>query len=84
VMALGTADAAAVTATMHSMPVTDMYNDAVAIRADGRVLHKMYLAQVKAPIQSTYRDDVYKILASTPGSEAFRPLGDGGCPLVKG
>ncbi len=43
----------------------------------------MYLMQVKTPAESKYRDDVYKILATTPGAQAFRPLNEGGCPLVK-
>ena len=68
---------------MHATPVNDMYNDNVPIRADGRVLSKMYLMQVKSPAQSAYRGDVYKILSTTPGKEVFRPLAESECPLVK-
>jgi branched-chain amino acid transport system substrate-binding protein len=60
-----------------------MYNDNIVIRADGRVLTKMYLAEVKAPSDSAYSDDVYKILSATPGADAFRPLTESECPLVR-
>ena len=68
---------------MRAMPVNDMYNDNVRIRQDGRVLSKMYLMQVKAPAASVYPDDVYTILSTTPGEEAFRPLSESECSLVK-
>jgi branched-chain amino acid transport system substrate-binding protein len=55
----------------------------VAIRADGRALSKMYLAQVKTPAESAYPDDDYKIVSSTPGAEAFRPLAESECSLVR-
>ncbi len=60
-----------------------MYNEDVAIRTDGRVLHKMYLVQVKKPDESRYKFDCYKILTSWPGDQVFRPLAKGNCPLVK-
>ena len=78
----GTKDPKTVAAKMREMPVNDMYNDNVRIRPDGRVLHKMYLLQVKAPAESKYPHDDYHILAQTPGEEAFRPMDQGGCPLV--
>jgi branched-chain amino acid transport system substrate-binding protein len=53
------------------------------IRTDGRMVHDMYLAQVKTPAESKAPWDYYKILATIPGDEAFRPEKDGGCPLVK-
>ncbi len=83
VQACGSTDPVTVAARMHAMPVDDMYNDAVAIRPDGRVLHEMMLARVKAPSASRYPNDVYDIVARVPGAEAFRPLNEGGCPLVK-
>jgi branched-chain amino acid transport system substrate-binding protein len=83
VRAAGSTDAPAVAAAMRAMPVNDMYNDNVRIRQDGRVLSKMYLMQVKAPTESAYRDDVYTILSTTPGEEAFRPLSESECSLVK-
>lgn len=53
------------------------------IRADGRHMHDMFLMQVKSPEESKGEDDVFKVLATIPAEEAFRPLEDGGCPLVK-
>ena len=53
------------------------------IRADGRKIHPMYLFQVKTPEESKDGWDVFKLLATIPGDEAFRPLAAGGCPLVQ-
>ena len=53
------------------------------VRIDGRVMREMYLAQVKSPAESKYPFDYLKILQTIPRDEAFRPLKDGGCPLVK-
>ena len=78
----GGKDATAVVAKMKATPVNDMYNDNVQIRPDGRVLHTMYLMQVKSPEQSKYPHDDYIVLAKTPGAEAYRPMSQGGCPLV--
>jgi branched-chain amino acid transport system substrate-binding protein len=60
-----------------------MYNKNVTVRPDGRVLHTMYLVQVKKPEESTYKYDYYRIVSSRPGEEVFRPTNEGGCPLVK-
>jgi P27 family predicted phage terminase small subunit len=57
--------------------------DTVRIRNDGRVLSKMYLVQVKSPAASAYADDVYKMLSTTPGEEAFRPLTESQCNLIR-
>lgn len=54
-----------------------------SLREDGRVLHDMYLLQVKKPDESKKPFDYYKVLATIPAAEAFRPLKDGGCPLIK-
>ena len=83
VKAAGTKDPTAVAAKMREMKVNDMYNKDVAIRADGRVLHTMYLVQVKKPDESKYKFDYYKVLTSRPGDQVFRPLAEGNCPLVK-
>ena len=83
VQAAGTDEAMAVAAKMRATPVNDMYNDNVQIRADGRVLHEMNLVQVKAPSESKYPFDYYKILTTIPGENAFRPLSQSECPLVK-
>jgi branched-chain amino acid transport system substrate-binding protein len=53
------------------------------LRIDGRVLRDMYLFQVKKPEESKGEWDLYRLVATIPAAEAFRPLGDGGCPLVK-
>ena len=81
--AVGSTDLKAITAKMHELPVKDMYNDDVRIRPDGRVLHKMYLVQVKSPDESKAQYDYYKVLAEIPGDQAFRPMEEGHCPYVK-
>jgi branched-chain amino acid transport system substrate-binding protein len=83
VKAAGTKDPTVVAAKMREMKVNDMYNKDVAIRVDGRVLHTMYLVQVKKPDESKYKFDYYKVLTSRPGDQVFRPLAEGNCPLVK-
>ncbi|MBX5454445.1 MAG: ABC transporter substrate-binding protein [Acidobacteriia bacterium] len=77
-----TTDPRTVAARMHQMPVNDMNNTNVAIRADGRVMCTMYLMQVKSPAQSRAPFDVYQELTAMPNGSAFRPLAEGGCPLV--
>ena len=54
-----------------------------ALREDGRVIHDMLLVQVKKPEESKKPFEYYKVLSTIPGERAFRPLKDGGCPLVK-
>jgi branched-chain amino acid transport system substrate-binding protein len=83
VEAAGTTDVDKVAAKMRELPVNDFYNDNVAIRLDGRVLVKMYLAQVKTPAESKSAQDVYKILGTIEGKNAFRPLSESQCPLVR-
>ena len=53
------------------------------VRADGRKIHDMYLFRVKAPDASTGPWDYYELVATIPAAEAFRPLAEGGCPLVQ-
>ena len=84
VKAAGTKDPTIVAQKMHEMKVNDMYNKDVAIRPDGRVLHNMYLVQVKKPEESKYKFDYYKVVTTSPGEKAFRPMSEGNCPLVKG
>ncbi|MBI5128656.1 MAG: ABC transporter substrate-binding protein [Rhodopseudomonas palustris] len=83
VKAAGTKDPTVVAKKMHEMKVNDMYNKDVAVRPDGRVLHTMYLVQVKKPDESKYKYDYYKVLKTSPGAEAFRPMSEGNCPLVQ-
>ena len=83
VKAAGTTDADAVVAKMKATPVNDMYNNDVKIREDGRVMHVMHLWQVKAPSESKYPYDFCKQVALISPAEAWRPLSEGGCPLIK-
>lgn len=83
VKAAGTLDADAVVAKMKASPVNDFYNTNVQIREDGRVMHVMYLWQVKTPAESKYPFDYCKLLATIQPAQAWRPLAQGGCPLVK-
>ena len=53
------------------------------IREDGRALHPVYLFQAKTPAESKQPWDVAKVITTTPAEEAWRPLNEGGCPLVK-
>jgi branched-chain amino acid transport system substrate-binding protein len=55
-----------------------------SIRPDGRKIHDMYLFEVKRPEESKYPWDYYKVRTTIPAAEAFRPLSQGGCPLVSG
>jgi len=83
VKASGTKDPTKVAATMKATPINDMYNTNVKIRPDGRVLNTMYLMEVKAPAESKYPHDDYKVLAKLPGDQAFRPMSEGSCPFVE-
>jgi branched-chain amino acid transport system substrate-binding protein len=78
------ADGKAVVAKMKSMPTDDPLFGKGTIRADGRKLHDAYLFEVKAPGESKYPGDFYKLKATIPANEAFRPLKEGSCPLVSG
>ena len=82
IAAAGTDEAKAVMAKMRERPVNDFYVKGGKLREDGRLVHDMYLAQVKTPAESKGPWDYYKILATIPGDQAFRSLAEGGCPLV--
>jgi branched-chain amino acid transport system substrate-binding protein len=81
--AIGTDEAPKVMAQMRATPVNDFFAKNGKIRIDGRMVHDMYLWEVKKPEESKGEWDLYKLLATVPGDEAFRPLDKGGCPLVK-
>ena len=83
VKAAGTDEAKAVAAKMKELPINDFMTKNGHIREDGRVIRDMYLMQVKTPEESTGACDLAKIIATIPGEQAFRPLSEGGCPLVK-
>ena len=78
------ADGKAVVAEMKKLPTDDPLFGKGTVRADGRKLHPAYLFEVKAPGDSKYPGDFYKLLATIPADEAFRPLKDGNCPLAGG
>jgi branched-chain amino acid transport system substrate-binding protein len=83
VKAAGTRDTKPVLAKMRSTPVRDAFTDNGVLREDGRMVHSMFLLEVKKPEESKAPWDYYKVLAEVPGDQAFRPMKDGGCPLVK-
>jgi branched-chain amino acid transport system substrate-binding protein len=77
-------DGRAVVAKMKEMPTDDPLFGKGSIRVDGRKIHAAYLFEVKKPEESKYPGDDYKLRATIPAAEAFRPLKDGACPLVSG
>ena len=83
VEAAGTLDGPTVAAKMREMPVNDFMTHNGKIREDGRLVRDMYLFRVKSPEESRYKFDYYKLLATIPGDEAFKPMEEGGCPLLK-
>ena len=83
IQAAGTDQAEAVMAKMRELPVNDMFTKGGILREDGRMVHDMYLMQVKEPGESSGEWDLYKVLAVIPGQEAFRTLAESACPAVK-
>src|SRR5499425_115530 len=83
VEALKSDEGAKVIAKMKEMPTDDPLFGKGTIRVDGRKIHPAYLVEVKKPAESKYPWDYYKIRATIPAAEAFRPLDQGDCPLVK-
>jgi branched-chain amino acid transport system substrate-binding protein len=83
VQAVGTDDTQTVMKKMKEMPVNDFFAKDGKIRNDGRMVHDMYLAQVKKPEESKYPWDYYHIRQVIPGDQAFQPLQESRCPLVK-
>jgi branched-chain amino acid transport system substrate-binding protein len=83
VQAAGTRESKPVMAKMRATPVRDAFTDNGVLREDGRMVHSMFLFEVKKPEESKAPWDYYKVLAEVPPDQAFRPLNEGGCPLVK-
>lgn len=81
--AAGTDDGKTVVDKMKEIPVNDMFAKNGTIRADGRMVHDMKLVEVKSPSESTGPWDYYKVLANIPGDQAFMPLSQSTCDLVK-
>ena len=79
----GTIEGDRVLAEMKMSPIDDPLFGEVVVRPDGRATHAMYVFRVKAPEQSKSRYDLYDLIETIPPEAAFRPLDQGGCPLVK-
>ena len=82
-VAAAKADGKAVVDRMKAMPTDDDCFGPGKIRIDGRALHPVYLLEAKKPSESKQSWDVAKVIATTPMDQAWRPLNEGGCPLVK-
>lgn len=82
IKATGSDEAQAVRTQMMATPVNDMFAKNGKIRADGRMVHDMYLAQVKTPAESKGEWDLYKIVRTIPGDEAYRPVAESKCTLL--
>jgi branched-chain amino acid transport system substrate-binding protein len=72
-----------VVAAMKDMPTDDVLFGNGVIRPDGRKTHPMYVLETKPPQESNGRWDYFRITGTIPADRAFRPLSEGGCPLVK-
>jgi branched-chain amino acid transport system substrate-binding protein len=83
IAATSTDEAQGVVRKMKDTPVDDFFAHGGKIREDGRMVHDMYLVQVKTPQESKYPWDYYKVVRTVSGDRAFRPLGESECPLVK-
>lgn len=83
VKAVGTDETGPVMAKMKATPINDFFAKNGRIREDGRMIHDMYLFEVKKPAESKYPWDYYTLKATIPGDQAFLPLAKSVCPLVK-
>ena len=79
----GTDDPTRVMQTMRKLPVNDFFTKNGSVREDGRVMRDMYLFTVKKPQESERAWDYYRLVAKIPAEQAFRPLSESACPLVK-
>ncbi len=83
VAAANTVAADDVMAQMRAAPIEDFMSHGATLRIDGQVVRDMHLFQVKTPAESHGEWDLYEPVGTIPGAQAYRPLADGGCPLVK-
>lgn len=83
VQAAGTDDTATVMAKMRETPINDMFTKNGKLRPDGRMVHDMYLFQVKKPSESKGAWDYYNLKGTVSGDDAFLPLAQGKCPALK-
>jgi branched-chain amino acid transport system substrate-binding protein len=81
--AIGTDDSLKTIAQMKATHIHDFFTKDGYIRDDGRMVHEMHLFELKKPSESKGGWDLYKLLATVPGDEAYRPIDQGGCPLIK-
>jgi branched-chain amino acid transport system substrate-binding protein len=83
VKAAGTDETGAVMKKMRELPINDFFAKNGHIREDGRMVHDMYLFEVKTPQESKSPWDYYKLRATIPAAEAFQPLAKSTCALIK-
>ena len=83
VKAVGSTDSDKVMAELKRTKINDMFTKGGCVRADGVMIHDMYVMQVKSPQESKYPWDYYWIRQTIPAEEAFQPLSLSKCPLVK-
>ena len=83
VQAAGTDETGAVMAKMRATPINDFFVKHGTIREDGRMVHDMYLYEVKKPSESKRQWDFYKLVSTIPADQAFMPVSESKCPLVK-
>jgi branched-chain amino acid transport system substrate-binding protein len=83
VKAAGTTDSDKVMAALRKQKINDLFVKGGYIRADGLLVHDMYVMQVKSPAESKYPWDYYRLVRTIPGEEAYGPLSDSTCPLLK-
>ncbi len=83
VKAAGTDDADAIMAQLKKQKINDMFTKGGVIRADGRMVHDMYLMQVKSPEQSKDPWDYYNVVQTIPGDQAYQSLAQSRCSLIK-
>lgn len=77
-----TTDAKAVIKTMHELPIKDAIMRNPRLRKDGRMVHDFYLMRVKTPEESKSPDDIYNVVATIKGDDAFKPLAESACPAI--
>jgi len=82
VEATSSTDPKTVIAKMRETPVHDAFTPSGTLRPDGRMVHDVYLVQIKSPAESQGEWDLLKLVATIPGDKAFRPLDAGGCPAL--
>ena len=83
VAATGSDDARDVVPELKKFKGKDKLFGDLAIRQDGRVIHPIYLFEIKKPEESKYPYDYYKLVSTIPADQAFRPMSEGGCPMIK-